>query len=306
MPTISQSGLSLISNTAVEGTLRFQAGPFNLCLKSDINSISQHVYKLYPQNRHIDEALPVDFYIEIFKQTGIRRWVKPQVIFSLDGYRPFTPLPLNQAPAQFEWGLNWCIASQMHQYLIIHSAVVEKHGISIILPGSPGSGKSTLCAGLVNRGWRLLSDEMALVSLQNLDIQPIPRPVSLKNNSINIIKHFAPDSVMGEIIPNTTKGNISHMLAPQESVLRQHETAKLSYIIFPKYNEKSQTVLTEKPKAQACMSLIENTFNFNILGEQGFDAVTDIIDKSICFDFTYPDLNEAIFKLESLFNPTEK
>jgi predicted ATPase len=30
----------------------------------------------------------------------------------------------------------------------------------VILPAPPGSGKSTLCAALVTRGWRLLSDEL--------------------------------------------------------------------------------------------------------------------------------------------------
>jgi len=147
---------------------------------------------------------------------------------------------------------------------------------------------------------------MALISLQELEIQPIPRPVSLKNKSIQIIKNFAPDAVIGQIIPNTTKGNISHMLAPEESVLRQHDRAKLNYIIFPKYNEKSKTILSNKPAAQACMSVIANTFNFNILGEQGFEAVSDIINNTDCFDFTYPDLNEAIVKLEALINPVEK
>src|SRR3546814_17273791 len=73
---------------------------------------------------------------------------------------------LGQALPMLEWGLNWCIGAHGHQFLIIHAAVIERNGLAAILPGAPGSGKSTLTACLVHNGWRLLSDAMALVSLQ--------------------------------------------------------------------------------------------------------------------------------------------
>src|SRR3546814_15972535 len=80
-----------------------------------------------------------------------------------------------------EWGLNWCIGAHGHQFLIIHAAVIERNGLAAILPGAPGSGKSTLTACLVHNGWRLLSDEMALVSLQDGGLTALARPISLKN-----------------------------------------------------------------------------------------------------------------------------
>ena len=70
-----------------------------------------------------------------------------------------------QGFAMFEWGLNWVVANHAHQFAIVHAAAVEKDGRGFIFPGAPGSGKSTLCAALVSRGWRLLSDEMAMISL---------------------------------------------------------------------------------------------------------------------------------------------
>src|SRR3546814_10587342 len=86
-----------------------------------------------------------------------------------------------------EWGLNWCIGAHGHQFLIIHAAVIARNGLAAILPGAPGSGKSTLTACLVHNGWRLLSDEMALVSLQDGGLTALARPISLKNRSIDLI-----------------------------------------------------------------------------------------------------------------------
>ncbi len=96
-----------------------------------------------------------------------------------------------------EWGLNWCVSAHCHQYLIFHAAVIEKSGRALILPAPPGSGKSTLCAGLVNRGWRLLSDELTLIDIASCGVVPLPRPVSLKNASIDVIRAYAPAAAIG-------------------------------------------------------------------------------------------------------------
>ena len=79
-----------------------------------------------------------------------------------------------------EAGLNWCIGNLAHQYLVIHSATLERGGRALLMPAPPGSGKSTLCAALITRGWRLLSDEFALVDPATGLLVPVPRPVALK------------------------------------------------------------------------------------------------------------------------------
>jgi HprK-related kinase A len=104
--------------------------------------------------------------------------------FSIDDEIPFTPLPFDEAVAMLEWCLNWCIESRAHQYLIIHAAIVEKHGSACVLPAPPASGKSTLTAGLASRGWRLLSDELTLIDPMSGFAVPIARPIGLKNESI--------------------------------------------------------------------------------------------------------------------------
>src|SRR3546814_5884714 len=58
---------------------------------------------------------------------------------------------------------------------------VQTCALPIFLPGAPGSGKSTLTACLVHNGWRLLSDEIALVSLQDGGLTALARSISLKN-----------------------------------------------------------------------------------------------------------------------------
>ena len=99
--------------------------------------------------------------------------------------------------------MNWCISAHAHQFLILHAAVLERGGVALIMPAPPGSGKSTLCAALALSGWRLLSDELALIDPGSGRVWPLCRPVSLKNRSIEVIRHFAPEAVFGPVAEGT-------------------------------------------------------------------------------------------------------
>ena len=274
--------------------LRLKIGGFNVCLSSSIPEVADHLLVLYGASDVINDEAFIDFYISLAPPSKLRRYFRPQVNFSYDGYFPFKPLPYDQASAMFEWGLNWCIASHSHQYLIIHAAVVERNGQAFIFPGTPGSGKSTLCAALVCSGWRLLSDEMTLVSLADGLVYPVPRPISLKNRSIDVIRSFSPDVIFGEIVNDTSKGSVNHLRPPDRSVELGKMPAKPAKLIFPKYEQKSATNLAPLSKSRAFLKLAENCFNYNILGVEGFNSVGDLIDSSDCYDFKYSSLDEAI------------
>ena len=275
-----------------------QVGPFSARVSSPLNFVAEGIelfYSDYPAGNP-DFA---DFHINIQPPSGLRRWIRPQINFDLDGVKPFKPMPMAQAFATFEWGFNYCISSYSHQYLIVHAAVVEKNGSAIIMPAQPGSGKSTLCAGLVSRGWRLLSDELTLIPLDNPDmVTPITRPVNLKNASIDVMKAFAPEETFGPTVFDTAKGTVAHMKAPLSSIQRINEPAKQRLIIFPRYKAGSETLLQPRSKARAFMEIAQQSFNFNILANTGFDVLNNTITKCDCYDFSYSQLDEAI----ALFN----
>lgn len=272
-------------------------GAFVTHVQSAIPSVAEGIHHLYPDAQILEEQRFADFHVALERPASHRRWLRPQVIFRFDGYTPFKPLPVNQAFALFEWGLNWCITTHAHQYLIIHAAVIEKEGFAAILPAPPGSGKSTLTAGLVNRGWRLLSDELGLISKAGL-IQPVARPVSLKNQSIEVIRRFAPEACIGRVVKDTLKGTVSHMRAPTESVVRAHEQARPAWVIFPKFNTGAAATLEPMAHAQAFLGLARNAFNYSLLAEDGFRRLARLMDTTTAYRFHYGNLEEAV----SVFN----
>jgi HprK-related kinase A len=279
-----------------------RTGPFVSRVRSSIGQVADGIHLLYADSPLADDGF-ADFHVRLSATGGVRRWYRPQVSFALDGLVPFEPLPQAHAFPMLEWGLNWAVSTRAHAYLMIHAAVVEKNGCAAILPAPPGSGKSTLCAALVNRGWRLLSDELALFRPEDGRLVPVARPVSLKNRSIDVIKAFAPDSVFSNPVSNTTKGTVAHMRAPAASVARAAELAQPAWIVFPKYEAGAATVLEPIPRARAFLRVAENAFNYSHMGAAGFATLADVIGRSASFDFRYSQLDEAIAVFDALERP---
>lgn len=297
---VSDISLPALSDMLSGPGLRLRTGPLVSHIRSKLPAVAQGIALHYAAHPLESADGFADFHIRIAPPKNWRRWFKPQVVFQLDETAPFAPLPANQAFAMLEWGMNWCAANLCHQYLIIHAAVVEKTGRALVLPAPPGSGKSTLCAGLVNRGWRLLSDELALIDRNSGLIIPLPRPVSLKNNSIRVIQEFAPAAVFGPRVHDTIKGTIAYMQPPAAMLQRALEPARPGWIVLPKYQADAATSLTHLRKSQAFMHLANNAFNYNVLGRSGFDILAPFIQASGCHHFTYSRLDEAAAVFDQL------
>ena len=280
--------------------LRLQTGPFVACVRSPLPALARTLGHMYADYPVLDEQALADFNVLLTGASGLRRFIKPQVRFHFDGMTPFQPLPLSQAFPMFEWAMNWCVSSQAHSWLVIHAAVVEKEGAAVILPAPPGSGKSTLCAALVARGWRLLSDELTLVRPGDGRIDPLPRPVSLKNGSIDVIRAWAPAAELSPPVLDTLKGTVAHMRVPGASVARAGEPATPAWIVFPKWRAGAAAELVPVAQARAHLRLAENAFNYSLLGATGFAAAARLIEGTRTFDFSYGALDDAMSVFERL------
>ncbi len=278
-----------------------RTGPFSVRVQARIPHVAEGLAQLYGQFevRSPHEAF-ADFHVSLDRPRSVRRWLRPQVNFAVDGVPPFKPLPLDQAFPMLEWGLNWCVSTRAHQYLIIHAGVVEKNGRAAILPAPPGSGKSTLTAALMLSGWRLLSDELTLIDRRTGLVHPLPRPVSLKNQSIGIIRAFSSEAFINRESRDTVKGTVAHLRPLRDSVRRQHEAARPGWVIFPRWQAGATASLIPRSKAQTFMFLAENAFNYSHLGADGFRVGSALIDQAACYDFEYGVLDDAVAQFERL------
>jgi len=280
--------------------LSLRTGPVVTRVQSTLDAVVQGLgihYAAFPVES--DEAF-ADFHVQVCRPAGLRSWLRPQVVFRFDGEEPFAPLPGPQSFPMLEWGLNWCIYTYCHQFVTLHSAVLERDGRALLMPAPSGSGKSTLCAGLAFRGWRLLSDELTVLDPVAGDIVPVPRPISLKNRSIEVIRAFAPQSVFSPAVPDTIKGLVAHARPPQDAVDKARLRAQPRWIVLPRFAAGEPARLTPLPRAEVFMQLVENTFNYSIHGPAAFAALARLLERCDCYSFSYGDLDEAVAVFDRL------
>lgn len=293
---------SQLRNELVGIGLKVEFGPFVVRIRANAAPPLYQQFRLLYRDYSIADIDEVaDFHVGLDRGRGIRRWLRPQARFLADLTMPFQPLPGNMALPALEWGINWCIATRANQYLMLHSAVVEKQGRALVLPAWPGHGKTTLCAGLMLRGWRLLSDEFGLVRPQSARIVPLPRLLPLKNQSIDVIRRFSSDALLGPVFPKTRKGDVAHLKPTRASIDRAKETAEAALIIFPRWEKASPLQIQPMPKSQAFLMLATNAFNYEVLGEAAFRSVGHLISHCPCYSLVYSELNEAIGALAELW-----
>lgn len=281
----------------------FKTGPFNVRLRTDHDSFYNLFEKFYQYLPALDaspEATVFHYQIDILRPQNLRRFIRPQVEFLIDNIRPFEPYPDRHCLPLFEWGLNWAIAMTAHQYLMLHSAVLEYQGVGCIFPGTPGSGKSTLCAALSYNNWRLLSDEFGLVKHDSLQILPMPRAIGLKNESIPAIKEFLPRVFVGPSFYNTRKGTVAHVAPPENSLADQDIPATPELIVFPRYSDKKICRLKPVSKSLGFTRLANNAFNYQISMRNGFLSLSHLIKQCDIYSLEYHSLDQAIEVLSQL------
>lgn len=283
---------------AVEG-VRFHVGPYVYELRSSLPSILTGLQQLYGDYRLAPAQGFADFHVAM-DASGIVQRLRRTVDFSFDFTQPLETIERRHAYAFLEWGMNWCVSVCTNEYLKLHAAVVAKDGVALVMPGLPGAGKSTLCAALALRGWRVLSDEHALIDVESAMAVPVCRPVSLKNASLDVIKAFDSRAIIGPQTDDTHKGVVAHMKADMHPDSHDIAPVPVRLMIFPEYVSGLELQMTERTKAESFIFAAHHSFNYSLLGEVGFHAMSSYMDTLDCFSLKYSNLDEAISAISAL------
>jgi HprK-related kinase A len=126
------------------------------------------------------------------------------------------------------------------------------------------------------------------------------KPLALKNESIDVIRAFGRDAVIGPSFPGTRKGTVAHLAPDESSVDARHVPARPALIVFPQYTRGAELVVHPVPKSRAFARLAANSFNYELIGPDGFEAVGDLIEACECYRLQYSRLDEAIETMDEL------
>lgn len=274
--------------------IHLDSGAFTTHLNIELPHLAAEFAEIYDRYR-VDEPPAIDnFHVRVASPSLLRRYFRPQVQHWVDGVDMMEPLPLDHAFPFLESALNLAIATDDLGPLVVHSAMLERDGRALVMPAPSGSGKSTLCAALSWRGWRLMSDEITVFCFESGGLRANPRPVSLKNRSVDVIAAFEPRARFTRVYRDTTKGDLAYMKPPDEAVARASEGAGPGLLVAPVYRAGAPATLRKMDRVEGLRWLIDNAVNYSSLLRTGFDLLTHFVERSRLYSLTYSNLDEAI------------
>lgn len=135
------------------------------------------------------------------------------------------------------------------ELLWMHAGAVERKGAALLLAGASGQGKSTLTTLLCQRGWRLLSDDVAPVHMDSDHVYPFPQAPLRR---IHPGRELRPDQ-LGLLVRQMVD-----LPAERFCFSRQEIRA----VVFVGYLGGAESLLNSLGPGEAAMSILRHATNF--------------------------------------------
>jgi hypothetical protein len=160
---------------------------------------------------------------------------------------------------------------------------------ALLLPAPSGGGKSTLVAGLVQRGLGYLSDELVALEAGGSRVLPYPKPISLKAGSFHLFEGL------------TGQRDTSSRFIDDEWYLRPDDIrpdaigvpSDAAFLVVPHFASERKTTLTALSSTEAFLALTINSVNLEKHGERGAQTLASVVAQCDAYELVTSNLDEA-------------
>jgi hypothetical protein len=172
--------------------------------------------------------------------------------------------------------------------LFLHAAALVRDRAAWLFVGASGAGKSTTAWGLLHHGFSYLSDELAPINLDTLEVLPYPHALCLKRRPAPPYRLPAEALDLGRTI------HVPARFLPSVSRL---DPCALQAVFFVRQDaRRREPLLRRVSTAEAAARLYVSTLNALAHEARGLDAVLKVASHVSCFVLQAGDL-EATCKL---------
>jgi hypothetical protein len=210
---------------------------------------------------------------------------------ALDGQPAETALDDYELLYMFEKNMTMEVQKRRQDLLFMHAGAVEYDGRVLMLVAPSGSGKSTTTWALVNNGFHYLSDELAPIDLETLQVHLYPHALCLK---------AVPPEPFG--LPEETLYTSYTIHVPVESFPGElcKKPVPLAAIFFLRYDPQVQEPMA-KPisKGEAGARIYSNALNLLAHSRYGLDAAVKVANHCECFELITSDLQKTCALIKS-------
>jgi hypothetical protein len=189
------------------------------------------------------------------------------------------------------WAINRQVIDGSADRLLFHAAAAELDGVGVLIPADMEAGKTTLMAGLMDRGAAYLTDEAAAVDPDDLTLEGFPKPLSIDRGSWEVLAHRRPEVLDGELADYLA----TQWQVPGATMGRVAQRTTLGLVVFRRFVADEPTRLTALAPADAVQRAVGCTFvtDRDHLPVGKLRALASIIERVPAFELVGGDLDAA-------------
>jgi len=181
--------------------------------------------------------------------------------------------------------------------LTLHAAALQRDGLTLLLAGPSGAGKTTLSLALARAGWSFGSDELVLIG-RDFNPRPLPLPPCIKADAFGLIESWFPE--LRSSPEHERYGRIVKYLPIKSTPL----PASPGCVVFIRFDPGGPTEI--RPVAQ--FSALERLLAQCVFVPQGFeqDDVEELLrwhGEQRYFDLAFYDCDTAVAALNFIVGP---
>jgi hypothetical protein len=210
---------------------------------------SAEASRAHPAMAHLEAGSPgpahVQLQIEregsghVLREDGVR----VEACSALDGLTPMLK------------GAIWRIAVNRHRFFMeIHAGAVYDGSSCIVLPGAPGSGKTTLTAALAAAGFGYLSDEVVLLEEGSLELRPVPLALTVKRGSLDLLADLYP-GLRAHPAHQRQDGRVVRYVPPPKAARLPDAPLPVGAVVFPRVAD--ETALRPLGRVEALQRMLD-------------------------------------------------
>lgn len=176
----------------------------------------------------------------------------------------------------------------------LHAGLVGWHGASVLVAGPTGSGKSSIVAWFVEKGFRYLSDEVAVLLPGGAELLGLPRALVVKPGVADKIARFSAFDG-GPKVPAGT-----HVMLRPGGQYGAGSAGPCRLIVFPRFDAVAEARIAPLSAAQAGLKLMECNLNERNLPDGGFGLVSSLARRAPAVSLSYGDFDQLDGVLDTL------
>lgn len=196
--------------------------------------------------------------------------------------------------------LNQQIIRRRLDVMHFHAGVMSFEGQGVLMPAYSGTGKTTLVAGLLSRGWKYLSDEFAMIDPDTLMIQPFPKPMCVKEGSWKMFADMGLPLRDSDGFAARSKWPRRYLNPLEISPNLLGEPCEVNWLFFLSEKDGSTRRIRRACQGDAAMLLYALGFNTRPFGPRGFQITTELARRARSFVIRRGPIEETCELLETI------